>query len=274
MFRNRPMELAGKTAIVTGAGSGIGRAVAITLARHGCHLVLADLNEEGIAETESLAAGSGVRIGRYRLDVADAEAVADFPQRIAADHPCIDILVNNAGVALGGSFEQVSDADFEWLFSINFWGVVRMTRAFLPVLKASADARLVNLSSLFGLIAPPGQAAYVASKFAVRGFSEALRHELENTNIGVTVVHPGGVATAIAKNARRADGLPMQAALEQQKRFQHLLKMPPARAGEIIVAGIVNRRPRVIVGSDAKIAALLERLAPVSYWNLLKRRSL
>jgi NAD(P)-dependent dehydrogenase (short-subunit alcohol dehydrogenase family) len=274
MFRNRPMELAGKTAIVTGAGSGIGRAIAITLARHGCHLVLADLNEEGIAETESLAANSGVRIGRYRLDVTDTDAVADFPQRIAADHPCIDILVNNAGVALGGSFEQVSEADFEWLFSINFWGVVRMTRAFLPVLKASADARLVNLSSLFGLIAPPGQAAYVASKFAVRGFSEALRHELENTNIGVTVVHPGGVATAIAKNARRADGLPMQAALEQQKRFQHLLKMPPARAGEIIVAGIVNRRPRVIVGSDAKIAALLERLAPVSYWNLLKRRSL
>jgi NAD(P)-dependent dehydrogenase (short-subunit alcohol dehydrogenase family) len=270
MHRNEPMNLAGKTAIVTGAGSGIGRAVAMCLARGGCHLVLADLNEDGIAETASLTAGLGVRISQYQLDVSDAQAVAGFPKTVFTAHPNIDILVNNAGVALGGNFEQVSEADFEWLFSINFWGVVRMTRAFLPVLKASADARIVNLSSLFGLIAPPGQAAYAASKFAVRGFSEALRHELASTNIGVTVVHPGGVATAIAKNARRGDGLPLEAAMEEQKRFQHLLKMPPERAGEIIVAGIVKRRPRILVGSDAKIAALIERLAPVSYWNLLK----
>ena len=266
------MTLNGKTAIVTGAGSGIGRAVAMRLARSGCHLVLADVNEAGMAETALLAGGAGVRIGQYRLDVSDAEAVAGFPQTIAAVHPNIDILVNNAGVALGGHFDQVSAADFEWLFGINFWGVVRMTRAFLPALKASADARLVNISSLFGLIAPPGQAAYAASKFAVRGFSEALRHELAGTRIGVTVVHPGGVATAIAERARRGDGLPLEAALEAQKRFQHLLKIPPERAGDVIVAGIVQRRARILIGSDAKIASLIERVAPVSYWNLLKRR--
>jgi NAD(P)-dependent dehydrogenase (short-subunit alcohol dehydrogenase family) len=267
------MNLAGKTAIVTGAGGGIGRAVAMRLARSGCHLVLADVNEAGMAETASLAGGSGVRISPYRLDVSDAQEVAGFPQTVAASHANIDILINNAGVALGGNFEQVSAADFEWLFGINFWGVVRMTRAFLPVLKASADARLVNLSSLFGLIAPPGQAAYAASKFAVRGFSEALRHELAGTRIGVTVVHPGGVATAIAQNARRGDGLPLEVAMAAQKRFQHLLKMPPERAANIIVDGIVQRRARILVGRDAKIASLIERVAPVSYWNLLKRRS-
>ena len=165
------MRLAGRTAVITGAAGGIGRAIAVSLARRGCHLALADIDEMGMAGTEDLVRDHGVRVTRHRLDVADRADVAGFPSRVAPEHPGVDLLVNNAGVAVGGTFEQVSEEDFEWLFEINFWGVVRMTRAFLPALRASRDARVVNLSSVFGLIAPPEEAADAASKFAVRGFS-------------------------------------------------------------------------------------------------------
>ena len=167
--------LTGRTAIVTGAASGIGRGVAIALAKRGCHVSLADRNETGLAETAALIARPDIRISTHKLDVSDRSAIAEFPSRVLEQHPGVDLLVNNAGVALGGSFEQVSEEDFEWLFEINFWGVVRMTRAFLPLLRASEDARVVNLSSVYGIVAPPEQTAYSASKFAVRGFSEALR---------------------------------------------------------------------------------------------------
>jgi NAD(P)-dependent dehydrogenase (short-subunit alcohol dehydrogenase family) len=266
------MNLAGKTAVVTGAANGIGRAISRSLARRGCHLALADLNEAGLAETANLAAGAGRRITCHRLDVADKQAVAAFPEVVTASHPGVDMVVNNAGVALGGTFEQVSEADFEWLIDINFWGVVRMTRAFLPLLKASEDARLVNISSLFGLIAPPGQTAYCASKFAVRGFSESLRHELEGTRVGVTTVHPGGVATSIAKNARPAKGQTEAELAENQRRYEKLLSMPPEEAGEIIVRAIEQRRPRIIVGADARNASYVERLFPVTYWKIVGRR--
>jgi NAD(P)-dependent dehydrogenase (short-subunit alcohol dehydrogenase family) len=265
------LPIAGRVAVITGAGSGIGRAVAQSLAARGCHLAIADVDEAGLAETESLLAEAGVRVTRHRLDVTDAAAVAALPATVAGAHGGVDILVNNAGVALGGTFEQVSDTDFEWVVNVNFWGVVRMTRTFLPLLHASDDARLVNLSSLFGLVAPPGQAAYCASKFAVRGFSESLRKELVGTRIGVTVVHPGGVATRIAKNARRPAGVNAIDAAKEEKRFERLLRMPPERAGEIIVSGVERRRERILVGSDAKAAALIERLMPLSYWKLLGR---
>jgi NAD(P)-dependent dehydrogenase (short-subunit alcohol dehydrogenase family) len=156
----------------------MGRAIATSLARRGCHLALADIDDDGLQRTAAEIIAAGVRISRHHLDVSDAGAVTAFPPRVTAEHPGVDILVNNAGVALGGTFEQTAEGDFEWLFAINFWGVVRMTRAFLPLLHKSEEARIVNLSSLFGLIAPPGQTAYSASKFAVRGFSESLRHEL------------------------------------------------------------------------------------------------
>jgi NAD(P)-dependent dehydrogenase (short-subunit alcohol dehydrogenase family) len=266
------MNLAGKTAVITGAASGIGRAIACSLARRGCHLALADLNEAGLAETAAMAAGQGLRISCHRLDVADKQGIAAFPVVVtAAGHSGVDILANNAGVAVGGSFDEVSEADFEWLFDINFWGVVRMTRAFMPMLKVSAGAQIVNISSLFGLIAPPGQTAYSASKFAVRGFSMALRHELANTNIGVTTVHPGGVATSIAKNARMARALTETELAQSQKRFDRLLRMPPAEAGEIIVKAVEQRRARIVVGSDARLAGLIERLMPVSYWKVIAK---
>ena len=265
------MLLADRTAVVTGAANGIGRAIAVSLARRGCHLALADIDEEGMADTAKLIQESGVRVSRHRLNVADRSAVAQFPDIVVAEHGGADVLVNNAGVAVGGTFEEVSDEDFEWLFEINFWGVVRMTRAFLPLLRASEDARVVNLSSIYGVIAPPEQTAYSASKFAVRGFSEALRHELEGSRIAVTVVHPGGVATSIAENARIHAGATEEEIAKRRRKYQKLLRLPPEIAGETIVRGVERRESRILIGSDAKTISLIARLLPASYWKVLMR---
>ena len=271
------LKLKGRTAVVTGAAGGIGRAIAVSLARRGCHLALADIDDAALAHTAAEIRGNqaqdDIHLSRHHLDVSDRAAVSALPTQVTAEHGGVDVLVNNAGVALGGTFLEVAESDFDWLFAINFWGVVQMTRAFLPLLQESEEARLVNISSLFGLIAPPGQTAYCASKFAVRGFSEALRHELAGTRIGVTVVHPGGVATSIAKNARLPSSLSEEELTKRRKFFDSVLTMPPEIAGEIIVRGVENRKPRILVGSDAKYAALVERLMPVTYWNWLARRA-
>ncbi len=269
------LKLRGRTAVVTGAAGGIGRAIAVSLARRGCHLALADIDGAALAHTAAEIRGNQaqdkIRISRHHLDVADRGAVAALPAQVIAEHGGVDVLVNNAGVATGGTFIEVAESDFDWLFGINFWGVVQMTRAFLPLLLKSDDARLVNMSSLFGLIAPPGQTAYCASKFAVRGFSESLRHELAGTRVGVTVVHPGGVATSIAKNARLPSSVSEEEVAKQRKFFDSVLTMPPEIAGEIVVRGVENRKPRILVGRVAKYAALVERLMPVTYWNWLGR---
>src|SRR5271163_589840 len=277
------MKLENRTAVITGAASGIGRGIAVSLARRGCNLALADVNDAGLSETARMvqaahtdpanrtAPRSALRISQHHLDVADRHAVAAFPQAVIAAHPGVDILVNNAGVAVGGMFEAVSEEDFEWLFEINFWGVVRMTRAFLPLLRKSDDARVVNLSSIYGLISPPAETAYSASKFAVRGFSNSLRHELANSNVGVTVVHPGGVATSIADNARVPKDMSPEEIARRKAAAKKGLRMPPAQAGEIIVKGIERRSPRVLVGNDAKLLAFVERLAPKSYFKVLGR---
>ncbi|MET0648808.1 MAG: SDR family NAD(P)-dependent oxidoreductase [Pyrinomonadaceae bacterium] len=266
------MRLAGRTAVITGAGGGIGRAIAVSLARRRCNLALADIDEAGMAGTADLVRVHGVRVTCRRLDVADRAAVAAFPSAVAAEHAGVDLLVNNAGVAVGGTFEQVSEEDFEWLFEINFWGVVRMTRAFLPLLCASGDARIVNLSSVFGLVAPPEQVAYAASKFAVRGFSEALRHELNGSGVGVTVVHPGGVATSISEKARAPAGVSDEDVARRREKFRKLLRLPPEVAGETIVRGVERRQSRVLVGSDAKLLSIIARVLPVSYWKVLALR--
>lgn len=265
------MNLRDRVALVTGAGGGIGRGIALALARRGCHLALADIDAAGLAATAAQAEALGVRTSRHVVDVADRAAVAALPAALVEAHGRVDVLVNNAGVAVGGTFEQVSEADFDWLMAINFEAVVRMTRAFLPLLQASDDARIVNVSSVYGLISPPGQSAYSASKFAVRGFSNALRHELEGTNIGVTVAHPGGVATAIARSARVPAGIPAEEIALRRAASEKMLRMAPARAGEIIVRAVERRRARVLVGGDAVVVALIERLAPVRYWRLLGR---
>jgi NAD(P)-dependent dehydrogenase (short-subunit alcohol dehydrogenase family) len=269
------LNLKGRTAVVTGAAGGIGRAIAVSLARRGCHLALADIDDAALAHTAAEIGGTRsqdkIHVSRHRLDVSDRAAVSAFPAQVTAEHGGVDVLVNNAGVAVGGTFLEVAESDFDWLFGINFWGVVQMTRAFLPLLQKSEEARLVNMSSLFGLVAPPGQTAYCASKFAVRGFSESLRHELAGSRIGVTVVHPGGVATSIAKNARLPSGLSEEQVAKGRKLFESVLTMPPETAGETIVRGVENRKPRILVGRDAKFVSLVERLMPVTYWNFLGR---
>jgi len=265
------LQLRDRVAVVTGAGSGIGRALALALARRGAQLALVDVDADGLAGTAAAAAALGVRALAHRMDVTDRAAVAALPERVRSDLGRVDLLVNNAGVALGGTFEQVRQADFDWLIAINFDAVVRMTRAFLPLLQTSDDARIVNVSSIYGIVAPAGQTAYAASKFAVRGFSNALRHELEATRVGVTVVHPGGVATAIARSARVPPGVDAEEVARRRAAADRKLRMPPERAGEIIVRAVERRRARVLVGGDAVVVAWLERLAPVGYWRVLRR---
>lgn len=265
------MKLKDRVAVITGAGSGIGRAIALALARRGCHLALTDINEAGACDTAAMAQALGVRSTVHQLDVANREAVANLPAAVLRAQGQVDLVINNAGVALAGNFDQVSEEEFDWLMAINFEGVVRMTRAFLPLLRSRDEARLVNVSSLFGLISPPGQAAYSASKFAVRGFSNALRHELAGTNVGVTVVHPGGVATSIARSARVPASMQHEAAKRGVAEIEKSLRLTPEKAGEIIVRGIEADRARVLVGLDAVIVSWLERLMPVNYWRPLAK---
>ncbi len=269
------MRLRDRCAVITGAGNGIGAALAHVLAERGCHLALADIRPHDLETTltaiRDRLGGAAPPISLHILDVADREAVAAFPEAVLEQHARVDLLINNAGVALGGTFEQSSEADFDWLMEINLLGLVRMTRAFLPLLHKSDDARLVNVSSLFGLIAPPGQTAYSAAKFGVRGFSNALAEELKRSTVGVTVVHPGGIRTGIAQRARSPHGATNAQVEREQKRFERLLRMPPSRAAEIIVDAVERRKRRVLVGSDAKFLALVERLMPVGYPAIIER---
>lgn len=263
------MQINDCVAVLTGAGSGIGRALALALAKQHCHLALADLNPDALAETAAQARALGVKVSEHPLDVADRAAVAALPAAVMAEHGKVDLIINNAGVALGGNFDQVSTENFDWLMAINFDAVVCMCRAFLPLLKQRPAARIVNISSLFGLVTPAGQTAYCASKFAVRGFSNALRLELQGTPVGVTVVHPGGVATSIATSARSHAGATEAQMKLKLAHAKKLLRMPPAKAAQIILNGIERDKARVIVGNDARILSWLERLMPVSYWRLL-----
>jgi len=205
------------------------------------------------------------------VELADDEAAQAIGATLAAEHPEITLLVNNAGVALGGRFDQVTLEEFDWVLAINFRAVVRLTAALLPVLKSHPGAHLVNVSSVFGIFAPPGQAAYAASKFAVRGFSESLRHELTADGVGVTVVHPGGIRTRIAETARTGSGVSQEEIAEGKKQFAKLLRIPPETAAAQIVAAIEKRRPRLLIGLSAKIPDVLVRLVPGSYWRPLER---
>ena len=272
MARNsvRTFDLRGAVAVVTGAASGIGAALADLLARRGCDLALADVNGQGLGAVADGARERDVAVSEHVLDMREAARVAALPSEVLARHGRVSLLINNAGVALGGRFDQTSLEDFEWLFDVNFWGVVRATYAFLPVLRREPAAQIVNLSSVFGLIAPPGHVAYAASKFAVRGFSEALRHELDGSEVGVTVVHPAGIATAIAANARRGAGLPEEEARQFEDLFSKLLRIPPEQAAERIVRGVERREKRVLIGADAVQIDLIQRLLPVRYWGVLR----
>ncbi len=266
--------LEGKVSLVTGAASGIGAALALRLAEAGCAgLALIDKDEAGLALTATAVAAVGGAVSTHVVDLTDRAAIETLPAAVLDRHGRIDLLVNNAGVALGGTFAEIAPADFDWLMAVNFEAVVRLTRACLPALRQGHAAQIVNISSLFGLIAPPGQTAYCASKFAVRGFTEALRHECLGTPLGVTLVHPGGVATAIARNARSPAGTDADALERSRVAMERYLTLSPAAAAATIVSGIERRAWRVIVGRDARAVALLQRLMPVRYWTAVARLS-
>jgi short-subunit dehydrogenase len=263
----------GGTAVVTGAASGIGAALAAQLAARGSNLVLVDRDKErldGVA-ADVRRAHPQLAVDTYVVDLSDDAATAEAAEALAAAHPGTTLLVNNAGVALGGRFDQVTLEEFDWVMAVNFRSVVRLTHAFLPALKAHPGAHLVNVSSVFGIFAPAGQAAYSASKFAVRGFSEAVRHELAENGVGVTVVHPGGIKTRIAESARTGSGVSVEEYEQGRKQFTKLLTMPPEKAAAMIVEAIEKRRARLLIGWSAKVPDVLVRLMPGTYWKLIAR---
>ncbi|MCW2700219.1 MAG: Short-chain dehydrogenase/reductase [Blastococcus sp.] len=269
----RPYAFAGGAAVVTGAASGIGAALAVQLAARGSNLVLVDRDADRLAEVADgiRSAQPGLRVDTYVVDLSDDEATGWLAATLATEHPETTLLVNNAGVALGGRLDQVTLEEFDWVMTVNFRSVVRLTHAMLPALKAHPGAHLVNVSSVFGIIAPAGQAAYSASKFAVRGFSEAVRHELAENGVGVTVVHPGGIKTRIAESARTGSGVSIEEYEQGRKQFAKLLTMDPATAAGRIMDAIEKRRPRLLIGWSAKVPDVLVRLMPGTYWTLIAR---
>ncbi|MGB7469359.1 MAG: SDR family NAD(P)-dependent oxidoreductase [Candidatus Acidiferrum sp.] len=260
-------------AVVTGAGSGIGRALAQQLSAGGSALAIADIDEKGLTETAASPTNKTAAVSTHVLDVSDEAGVRSFAEDMAARHGRVTLLINNAGVALIGTFEEISLDDLRWLMGVNFWGVVYGVRYFLPILKQQPRAHIVNLSSVFGIIAPVGQSAYSASKFAVRGFTESLRHELEGTSVFVSCVHPGGIHTPIAKRARLGAYAPKNKKEEAIARFDQLTPTSPEDAAARILKGVERREPRILVGRDARQIDIVQRLRPATYWKMMAKRA-
>ncbi|WP_045740674.1 MULTISPECIES: SDR family NAD(P)-dependent oxidoreductase [Actinoplanes] len=269
----RRFSFAGRTCVITGAASGIGAALSLDLAKRRSVLALVDRDTEGMERVAGLCRELGAAdVSTYAMDLSDGGDRLDLAAMVATRHGPADLLINNAGVTLSGTFEQNSVADVDWLLEINLHAVIRMTKAFLPQLLERPGSHLVNVSSLFGLVAPPGQVAYATSKFAVRGFTEALRHELEPRGLGVTVVHPGGVRTNIAVNARISGPDPDGEQVAQSRRFSEAaLTLPPEEAARQIVAAIQCRRPRLVITPAARAGDLLARITPTWYWAISER---
>ena len=263
----------GRVAAITGAGSGIGRALAEELVRRGAHLALSDIDEVGLAETVRRCEGAGVKVTSLVLDVADKDAVFAWADEVADEHGKINLIINNAGVDLSATFEGASYADFEWLMSINFWGVVHGTKAFLPYLRAAGEGHVVNISSVFGLVSIPMQSAYNAAKFGVRGFTDALRIELDIERCGVsaTTIHPGGIKTNIARNARidpSASAFGDDPA-DFSTEFDKVARTTPDKAAQQILRAVSRNRRRALIGPDAVVFDLVSRLPAGLYQRLL-----
>ena len=269
----------GKVAAITGGGSGIGRALAIELASRGCHVALSDIDEEGLAETvvlvEQAARTAPVKVSSAHVDVADRDAVESWAADVVAEFGHVNLIFNNAGVALSANVTAMSYDSFRWLMDINFWGVVNGTLAFLPHLKASGDGHVANISSVFGLLGIPSQSAYNAAKFAVRGFTDALRTELDIERCGVsaTTIHPGGIRTNIARNARFEFAEHEEAVDAEQAAvdFEKLSRTTPEKAAKLIIGAVEKNKRRALIGPDAHLFDAAARLSPRgSQWALGK----
>ncbi len=256
-----------KLAVITGAGSGIGRALAMQLNEQGCKLLISDISEQGLEETVQSLSRQDVLVQSHILDVADKSAFQAWAKAISDEHGKVDIVINNAGVATAAPVEESEYEDIEWLMGINFWGVVYGTREFLPLLRQSHQGHLVNISSVFGMIGIPTQSAYNASKFAVRGYTEALRQEMADSNVHVCCVHPGGIKTNIVKNARMTNNdMTRDEAVDN---FNSLANTTADCAAAQIIKAIEKRKKRLLIGRDAKYISIISRLFPVNYTRFL-----
>lgn len=263
-----------KVAAITGAGSGIGRALALQLAGQGCALALSDVNAEGLAETAAAARAKGVAVTDAVVDVAQRQQVYDWAEASVQAHGGVNLVFNNAGVALGAPISGMSEEDLKWIMDINFWGVVYGTQALLPHLKASGDGHVINISSVFGIAAIPSQSAYNASKFAVRGFTEALRQELEieGAPVSATTVHPGGIKTNIARSARFSGQMKDFLGVDEaagKSSFERLFITTADKAASVILAAVKANRRRVLIGPDARAIDLMVRLMPERYQQVV-----
>lgn len=263
-------SLNNRVVAITGAGSGIGRSLAITLANEGAKLALSDVNKQGLQETVAKCSALGAEVISAPVDVSKREQVEQWAESVIDHYGRANVIINNAGVALNSSVEHTSYENFEWLMGINFWGVVHGTKAFLPYIQKADWGHIVNISSLFGLIAIPNQSAYNAAKFAVRGFTESLHMEMElsNYNVGVSCVHPGGIKTNIANAARHGESVGMtgKSADDMTREFnERLARTTPDQAAKIIIDGIKNNTPRVLVGMDAVALDRMQRVVPTTY---------
>lgn len=264
-----------KVAAITGAGSGIGRALALNLASQGCNLAISDVNAAGLKETAEAARQQGVKVLETVVNVADRAAVHAWADEVVREFGKVNLIFNNAGVAHAGTVEGSDYAEYEWIMNINFWGVMHGTKAFLPYLKATGDGHIVNISSIFGLFAQPGMSAYNATKFAVRGFTEALRQELDMDACGVSAscVHPGGIKTNIAKTARMNDSLSkvtgQDADTARSQFHDQLLRTTPEKAAEVILNGVRRNQRRILIGGDAVATDLMQRSLPALYQRLV-----
>jgi short-subunit dehydrogenase len=264
-------DVRGKVAVITGAGSGIGRALSYELARRGATLAISDVDMTGLAETAKQIRVIGASVHEARLDVTDRTAVLSYADDVVAELGGVNIVINNAGIAFTGDIEKMTFAQMERVMDVDFWGVVNGTKAFLPHVIASGDGHIVNISSLFGILSMPGQSAYNAAKFAVRGFTEALREEMliNGHPVRVTCVHPGGIKTAIARNAGAVDG--EDAATLAAFFDAKLAKTSPETAANAILRAVANNRPRAVVGMDAKVLDLLVRLTGPAYQRVVAK---
>ena len=259
-------------AVITGAASGIGRALAIRLANEGiAGIAISDWNESGLLDTAAGIQTLGAAVSSHVVDVSKLDQVQRFADEVIERHGRVTHLINNAGVGLFGTFEHVSIADIEWLMGVNFWGVVYGCKAFLPTLLEQEEAHIVNISSVFGFIAPEEQTAYCASKFAVRGFTESLRHEYKGSKLHVASVHPGGILTNIARNSKLGENTPEDWQQQGATFFDRVARTTPEIAADTILQGIEQKNPRILIGSDAKQISLISRLFPTRYLSVIER---